>query len=249
MRRTAFLTAVLLAALCSSAEAKLPAPRPPDPQALRAFGLAVEWPAAGMTRVAPGAIIALRVSAAGRAQTRRRVPLISLLRVDERGRKVRAISRRRIPADGTFRTPMPGGDPNARYQLRLDIGTRHYWSWLAPGAPDAPPTADCNLSNDRQAATLSVSPSAARTAATIHLEFRNTGTACLNRGFFPDWEQRLPDGTFRLVRVPRPAFPAIGLTLFPGLTERLDETIWTGLAPGAYRLNMGDASVDFTILP
>jgi hypothetical protein len=43
--------------------------------------------------------------------------------------------------------------------------------------------------------------------------------------------------------------PTIGLTLFPGITERLDETIRTGLAPGAYRLRFGIVSVSFTILP
>jgi hypothetical protein len=250
MRRTcALLTAVLFAAFCSSAEAKLPAPKPPTPDALRAFGLAVEWPAAGTTRVAPGAIIALRVSAVGRAKARRRVPLISLLRVDAAGHKIRVIGRRRIPAGGTFRMPMPGGDSDARYQLRLDVGNRHYWSWLAPGAPGAPPTAACNLSNDRQAATLTVSPAAARTATTIHLALHNTGTACLARPVFPKWEQRLPDGTFRTIPVPSPTLSAIGGFVFPGLTYQRDETIWTGLAPGAYRLTWSIVSVNFTILP
>ena len=200
----------------------------------------------------------MRVSAVGRAKARRRVPLISLLRVDERGRKIRAISRRRIPADGTFRTPMPGGDPNARYQLRLDIGNRHYWSWLAPGTPGAPAVADCEASNDRRAATLSVSPTSARTAAVLTFTLRNTGTACLSRSFGVVWQRRLADGTFQTVPSRPPprrgdppiVIPAIGVArLPPGETQLFTETIWTGLAPGAYRLTVGIATADFTILP
>jgi hypothetical protein len=247
--RAALLTAVLLAALGSSAEAKLPAPSPPDAQALRAFGLRADWPAAGTTRVGPGTIIALRVSRAGRATAPRRVPLISLLRVDGRGRKLAVIRGRRVPAGATFRTPMPAGPDTSRFQLWLDIGGRHYWSWLAIGAPGDPPTADCQASNDRPAAALSVSPSSARTAATIHLELRNTGTACLVQPVFAEWQQRQPDGTFRTVPVPRPAIPAIARILLPGATDRFDETVWTGLAPGVYRLRASIASADFTILP
>ena len=249
MRRATVLTALLLIALCSTAEAKLPAPKPPDAPALRAFGLQVQWPAAGTTRVAPGYPIALQVTGVGRANRHRRVPLISLVRVDPTGRMGKVIARRRIAAGQTFRTTMPGGPPNSLYQLRLDVGSRHYWSWLALGAPGDPPTADCEASNDRKAATLSVTPASARTATTIHLVLRNTGTACLARPGPPRWEQHLPDGTYRPVSVPRPATPAIGGIVVPGLTERRDETIWTGLAPGAYRLTLSIVSVDFTILP
>jgi hypothetical protein len=253
MRRTAFLTAVLLAALCSSAEAKLPAPRPPDPQALRSFGLQVQWPAAGTTLVAPADPIALPVTRVGRADRRRRVPLISLIRVDRTGRRGTVIVRRRIAAGQTFRTPMPAGPPNSLYELRLDVASRHYWSWLALGAPGMPPTADCERSNDREAATLSVSPTSARTAATLTFTMRNIGTACLTFGGFAPpliWQQRQGDGTFRTVPSEPPGLgtPTVASRLAPGVTAAWKRTLWTGMAPGTYRiLSLAGTSVTFTI--
>jgi hypothetical protein len=255
MRRTAFLTAVLLAALCSTAEAKLPAPRPPDPQALRSFGLQVQWPAAGTTRVAPGYPIALQVTGVGRANRPRRVPLISLVRVDPTGRKGKVIARRRIAAGQTFRITMPGGPPNSLYQLRLDVGSRHYWSWLALGAAGDPPTAACDLSSDRPAATLSVSPTSARTAAVLRVRLRNTGTACLTFGGFRPpliWQRRQGDGTFQTVPSEPPglATPLIASVLSPGVTSEWSWTLWTGMAPGTYRiLSLAGTQSTFTILP
>ena len=142
MRRLLPLFGLVLLVLPATAEAALPAAKTP-PRSVA--GVKITWPlTAAETSLAPGSSLAVAVrSSHRRAQ-------LALLRVDGRGRAIRAVARKTLRS-GTFSIALPA-TAGARYRLALEVAGKRYWSWITtpvplPAAPapvvvPAPP-ADC----------------------------------------------------------------------------------------------------------
>jgi hypothetical protein len=126
------LVAMAFALAAAPAAKALPAPKPPSDAALKELGVRVVWPAKDrVTTVTPGERIRVPVRRAGAS-----TPRVTLVRVDARGRPLRAVmgdSGRR----GVLRVTVPSR-AGARYALRLQVGDALFWSWLET-APDPEP--------------------------------------------------------------------------------------------------------------
>jgi hypothetical protein len=118
--------------LLAGAVASIAALPPAEPPSRSVAGVYVTWPlTAPETTLAPGAKLVVRVSSP------RRRAQVSLVRVDARGRALRAIARRTL-RKGTFTAQVPAAAPGARYALRLNVAGHKRWSWITTPVQMAP---------------------------------------------------------------------------------------------------------------
>jgi hypothetical protein len=245
MRRAAAVALLALFALPAAARAALPAPRPPDPDTLRAAGVAVSWPVQGDVAFAPGDRVAVRVRALAEGSPEARV---SLVRVNRSGRVLRGVASQSLRA-GVFSARLPDL-PAARYALRLDIAGKRFYSWItaagAPGSPVPGPLAPPHPSTTtagrpecprRGTSFFEVQLDLAQRHPGEHFTITvvNTGQTCLEGGVDYGFDRQLPDGSWEPAGGDHP-FPAIGLTVQPATSATHDATTWDGLQPGAYRV-------------
>ncbi len=201
-------------ALPASVQAALPAAHPP-PRSVA--GVKIAWPlTAAETSAAPRSSLAVKVrSSHRRAQ-------VALIRVDARGRAIRAVARKTLRS-GTFTVALPGA-AGARYRLALEVAGRRYWSWVTTPAPlhaAAPvpvpvpaPAPDCagygacdpycsRLTGPAQA-VVTATPAQVPAGGTVTIRIQNIGTTCLislNTGVGLCVERKLPEGTFEALPV------------------------------------------------
>jgi hypothetical protein len=233
MRRIALVAAVMPLVIAAPARAALP---PAHPPAKKVAGVRITWPP--LTTVKAGTIVGVKVSSSYRRSE------LSLLRVDAAGHPVRRLVRDTM-LSGTFSVTIPPGPPGARYQLRLVVAGKRYWSWLTtpaataavPAAPvviPAPqPEQECAsgpATGELRIANTSVAP-----GGILPYELVNTGSTCV--WVSPGWrlERQQGDGTWASV----PAeyfFPSIAERLRPGASYSEQAMIPADAVPGAYRV-------------
>jgi hypothetical protein len=232
MRRIALVAAVMPLVIAAPARAALP---PAHPPAKKVAGVRVAWPP--LTTVTPGTIVGVKVSSS------RRRSQLALLRVDAAGRPMYALVRDTL-LSGTFSVTIPPGPAGARYQLRLTVGGKRYWSWLTtpatvaavPAAPiviPAPAPEPQNCTEGPAAGQLRLSTTTVAPGGILAYELVNSGDACVWVG--PGWrfERQLADGTWEGVPGDR-VFPTIVERLRPGAAYA--EQAVAPSEPGTYRL-------------
>lgn len=218
----------------------MPAANPPKKSALRAVGLRISWPiSASEVNLRPGTRLVVRVSRVRGARTRRPKARIKLVRVDARGRAIKAVARRAMRA-GTFVVRLPSR-AGARYALRLAVGKQRYWSWIATSEPAAPvlepilPLSACPRPGP-SAGHARVDPPTGRSWDRLTVSLTNTGSSCLTGGVGYGWERQLAGGRWEEVRPdPYPA-PALPFGAAPGQTSTHGAFVWPELDPGPHRL-------------
>jgi len=210
-------------ALCVSETASAGAP---DPAALRAQGVSVQWPLQSDGRVTPGQRLVVRVRSA------RRPVRVALIRVSAVGRPMHVVGARRMRR-GAFSVRVPGR-VGARYQLSLAVGTNRYWTTIQTDRADGPP--ECP-SAGQPGGQLRLDRTVARPGEGITVEVVNTGTTCLAGGW-DFWYERLgDDGSWQRVEVEGGyVIPDIGIITYPGRITTHDAAVMRDLQPGRYRL-------------
>jgi hypothetical protein len=251
----------LLLLLPASAHAALPAAHLPGTSVA---GVKIAWPlSAAETTLAAGASLTVRVSSSHRRAR------LALLRVDGRGRAMRAVARRTLRS-GTFKVVLTA-QPGVRYALRLTIAGRRFWSWIVTPVPQAaaklapvadPPidcggefacTTACDALGGAPDAEITVTPATGRPGHALQATIVNHGAGCLisRTSNVAYWKHQLPDGSWQSTGS-ETALEVVTLTALPGATWTGAKTVSADFVPGAYRLVVSGqpaATAAFQVLP
>jgi hypothetical protein len=213
MRTLLALTTTVGLIAPAGAAAQLPAPRPPGKHA----EFVRSWPVQGRGTkfVEPGTRISVTV-----ASSHRKVRL-AMIKVRDDGTPVRAVARRTLRR-GTARFTL---HVEGLYQLRVESGSRRYWSWL--GVPCG------RVGGDR--AQLRLDSVTARPGSLLGYRIVNTSTAgCITAGYGYRIERPLPDGTW--TEAVTPGAIMVGYEFPPGAHFAKQAPIPAELPVGRYRL-------------
>jgi hypothetical protein len=247
MRRIALVAALMPLVIAAPARAALP---PAHPPAKKVAGVRVSWPP--LTTVKAGTIVGVKVSSAHRRSQ------LSLLRVDAAGRPVRALFRDTL-LSGTFSVTIPPAPAGARYELRLEVAGKRYWSWLttptatpvlaAPVMIPAPQPEPQTCTSGPAVGELRIANTSVAPGGLLSYMLVNTGTTCLWAG--PSWalERQLGDGSWTAVETDA-VFTTEVQQLRPGAAYSKQAMVPADAPPGSYRLIdklLGDGRLNFAV--